>query len=263
MDLKDFLKKYSSIDNFFLDEFLGFYNINTKNNEFIINLEDVAKWLNTKKNKLKTTLQKSYILNRHYILKNGKTHPHGGPVNIDIYITTRTFKKLCILTKTKKGEEVRDYFLDLEDLISEYKSYIINGLEDKIKKYENNLKKIPNIYKGFIYVFNVSNNNDKELFKIGRTNNLYKRVNTYNSSTADNIELLFIYEVNDIKSVENCIKIFLSKYKYRVSKEIYNVDLRTIKNTIIQCNQAQLVSENKELNTKLKDTDELYVFIDK
>lgn len=262
MDLKNFLKKYSSIDNFFLDEFLGFYNINTKNNEFVVNLENVAKWLNTNKNKLKSTLQNSYIKNKHYILQEGKTHPHGGRANIDIFITTRTFKKLCILTKTKKGEEVRDYFLDLEDLISEYKSYIINGLEEKIKKYENNLKKIPNINKGFIYVFNVSNNKEEELYKIGRTNNLHKRMNTYNSGVADNIELLFVYEVEDITSIENCIKIFLKKYKYRSSKEVYQINLGLIKNIILQCNKTQLISENKLLTQKLNENDELYVVLD-
>jgi phage anti-repressor protein len=263
MDLKNFLKKYSSIDNFFLDEFLGFYNIHTKNTEFVVNLENVAKWLNTNKNMLKTTLQNSYILNKHYILKEGKTHPHGGRVNIDIFITTRTFKKLCILTKTKKGEQVRDYFLDLEDLISEYKSYIINGLEEKIKKYETNLKKIPNIKKGFIYVFNVSKNKEDELYKVGRTNNLYKRMNTYNTGVADNIELLFVYEVEDIKSVETCIKIFLKKYKYRTSKEVYQINLGMIKNIILQCNKAQLISENKLSNQKISDNKELYVILDK
>ncbi len=42
------VKTYTKINNDFIDDFFGFYNLNNKYN-FAINLEDIAKWMNTKK----------------------------------------------------------------------------------------------------------------------------------------------------------------------------------------------------------------------
>ena len=44
-------------------------------------------------------------------------------------LTPDCFKRLCLLSRTKKAEEVRTYFLELEKLIGNYKDYIINGLK--------------------------------------------------------------------------------------------------------------------------------------
>jgi ligand-binding sensor domain-containing protein len=56
MNLVDFLKTYSQISNQFINDFFSLYDINDKN-IFIINLENVVKWLNTKKGKIKETLE--------------------------------------------------------------------------------------------------------------------------------------------------------------------------------------------------------------
>jgi phage anti-repressor protein len=45
-----------------------------------------------------------------------------------------------LLSKTKKGEEVRTYFIELEKLINNYKNYIIEGLKTTVKVLENNQK---------------------------------------------------------------------------------------------------------------------------
>ena len=58
----DFLKKYSTIPNQFLDDFFKLFNDQSiDDTEKIIDLENVAKWLEVQKHKLKETLQKSYI----------------------------------------------------------------------------------------------------------------------------------------------------------------------------------------------------------
>ena len=57
-------------------------------------------------------------------------------------LTIDCFKMLCQSTQSKKGKEVRRYFIDVEKLLNKYKSYIIEGLEDKVKSLEKdkNLK---------------------------------------------------------------------------------------------------------------------------
>ena len=57
MDLVEFLKKYSKVSNKFIDDFFSLYDINNKDN-FIINLENIVNWLNTKKSKIKETTNK-------------------------------------------------------------------------------------------------------------------------------------------------------------------------------------------------------------
>ena len=81
------------------------------------------------------------------------------------------------MTKSKKGNEIRNYFLDIEEILYKFKDYIIKGLQDKIKKLENNQKPLINPKKGVIYIFKAFDNNDNEntLYKIGRTFNLKKK----------------------------------------------------------------------------------------
>ena len=42
----------------------------------------------------------------------------------------------ALVDKSKKGDEVREYFIKVEETLFKYKNYIIEGLEEKIKKLE-------------------------------------------------------------------------------------------------------------------------------
>jgi superfamily II DNA or RNA helicase/phage anti-repressor protein len=123
--ITDFLKKYSLIDKKFIDDFYSFYDEGNNNNKFIINLEIVSEWLNSYKHKLKKTLVKSYILSNDYIIKLEKNAKISKSNKEIILLTTDCFKKLCLMSKTKKAEEVRNYFLELEKLLNNFKNYSI------------------------------------------------------------------------------------------------------------------------------------------
>jgi hypothetical protein len=41
-------------------------------------------------------------------------------------------------SRSKKAVLVREYYYELEQVIDQYKNYIIYGLKDKIEKLENN-----------------------------------------------------------------------------------------------------------------------------
>ena len=133
MNLTNFLKIYSKVSNKFIDDFFSLYDLNNKN-VFIINLENIAKWLNTKKGKIKETLENSYKIKIDYIInKLEKTGLKGAPKE-EILLTVKCFKLLCMQSRTQKAIEVREYFYSLEELIDKYKNYIIEGLKDKIIK---------------------------------------------------------------------------------------------------------------------------------
>ena len=67
--LQEYLKKYSSINNKFIDDFFSLYNVNSTDNDFIINLDNVVKWLKSHKRNLKNTLIDSYQLDIDYKIK--------------------------------------------------------------------------------------------------------------------------------------------------------------------------------------------------
>jgi hypothetical protein len=60
---------------------------------------------------------------------------------------------LCMRSKTKKANKVRQYYIDLEKLIDQYKDLIINNQTKKIEILENDLRKevLPN--DGYCYIY--------------------------------------------------------------------------------------------------------------
>ncbi len=67
MKTTDFLKKYSTIDNNFIDDFYSFYDDNKNEYDFIIDLDKMAKCLEVKKEHLKRLLEANFIENQDYI----------------------------------------------------------------------------------------------------------------------------------------------------------------------------------------------------
>lgn len=227
----EFLKKYSTINNKFIDDFYGLYNIDDPN-AFNVNLDILSLWFGCRKDSLKQTLIRSYTKNTNYkIIKKSKSNP-----NETIMLTSDTLKLLCMRTKSKKGEYVRNYYLQLEKLVDKYKNHIINSMSRKIKQLENNQRPKVNPKKGVIYIIKTSD--EIGLYKIGRTTNLKKRLNGYNADKADDIVPIFIYETDDVETVEQCTKSLLKKYAYRKYKEIYQADVDFIKEAINLCDTS-------------------------
>ena len=105
----------------------------------------ITKWLESRKSRIKDTLLNTYHLNIDYKISKEKPNSKISKSNKEIILLTPDcFKRLCLLSKTKKGEEVRTYFIELEKLINNYKNYIIDGLKSTVKVLENNQKPISN-----------------------------------------------------------------------------------------------------------------------
>ena len=126
---------------------------------------------------------------------------------------------------------------------SKYKKKLIQ-LEKKLKEkskrvriLEHNQKKKKYKVTGLIYVLRSINHGSDGLIKMGRTTDLNKRLNTYNTSVPDDMELLFVLEVDDPISVEHCIKGLASQFIYRKNKEYYRCTLKKFKKIIIQCDK--------------------------
>jgi phage anti-repressor protein len=254
MNFETFINKYSFVNSKFVK---NFYNIIKEDyieryNEFLIDSEILRKWLQIKNRRIfNDTIKRSYKKNMDYLInKVKKSEGRGGQNNEVITLTPEASKKLCLSTKSKMGGQVQQYFLDLEVALYKYKNYIIDGMNKKIEQLETNQKPKINSTKKIIYVFRALNT-DLTLYKIGKTINSKTRFSKHNSPMANDLEVLFQYETENIDQVESCVKVYMKKAQYRKYKEIYRVDLNIIKKTIKNCD-VNINKINEEIATKNK-----------
>lgn len=253
----DFIKKYTTVDHKFVDDFFGLYSSENKYN-FCIDLEKISKWFKIKRGTIKDTLTRSYKKNVDYKIikptknfktsktniKKNNTGKVGAPKEI-ILLTPKCFKMVAMQGKSEKSSEVRNYYYELEELVERYKNHINDSMTKKIKQLENNQKPTVNPERGVIYILQASDGVGH--YKIGMTKNLAKRLQSYNSDKKDDIIPLYTYETDDIKIVESCVKSYAKKFQYRKIKEIYKVDIKTLKNLIKDCGEF-----NEKTNLKFK-----------
>ena len=161
------------------------------------------------------------------------------------------------MSRTTKAEEVREYFLRIEAHLDKYKNHIMNSLTKKIEKYENELKPQPEIKtEGVIYVLKTTEDIEN-VYKIGRTKNFQSRLKTHQSSHPDKLEIMYVYETEQIEKVEKCLKELLKDKAHRKRKEFYEVDPDLLKELIHQCDCIHLIARKK--TEKIKTTQCKYI----
>ena len=82
-----------------------------------------------------------------------------------------------------------------------------------LMKNNQNPKKQPK--GGHVYILQAQNTTQKDMYKIGNSEDMKKRLRTYNTGNANDIYPLFVMKVKDINGVETCIKAIAKEYKYR------------------------------------------------
>ena len=238
MDFQEFINKYSFVNSKFVKDF---YNIIKEDyieryNEFLIDSEILRDWLKISNRQIfNNTIKRSYKKNFDYKIEKIKKSSGSGGSNFEVItLTPEASKKISLSTNSIMGRQVQQYFLDLEVALYKYKNYIIDGMIKKISQLENNQKPKINVNKKIIYVFRALNT-DLTLYKIGKTINSKTRFSKHNSPMANDLEILFQYETENIDQVELCIKSYMKEAKYRKYKEIYQVDINIIKRAIKDC----------------------------
>ena len=124
-------------------------NCDTKN-DFVIDLDDVWKWLGfSQKVRAKELLIKTFENGKDYksllSLERKQTPGTKGGHNKEIFmLSVKTFKSLCLKAGTKKADEIHDYYLKMEDILHE----VIHEESDELKlQLENEKMKNENLNK--------------------------------------------------------------------------------------------------------------------
>ena len=108
----------------FISSFYTYLNYHPTN-DFVIDLDDVWKWLDfTQKIAAKRLLEKNFVLDKDYKIllcqqTKQKKGQHGGHNKDTIMLNIKTFKLFCIKAGTEKANEIHEYFVKLEGLLHE------------------------------------------------------------------------------------------------------------------------------------------------
>ena len=239
MDFKTFLIKNSTIKKSFIDDFYeiikeDYFELSDK---FLIDSNKLQTWLNiTSRKDFHETIKRSYVVDIDYIIVKKKKKGIGKS-NEKIYMLTPDCAKMLLqATKSKRGAEVRKYFIEIEKMLYKFKDLIIKKLNDELKKLQHNQKPKTNNKKKKLYVFKALNT-DLTLYKLGRAKDLKTRFKSHNSPMANDIEVIYEYETENLELVEDCIKAQMKHAQYRKYKEVYQIDLNIIKKFIKQCDK--------------------------
>jgi len=197
----------------FLASFYCYLNCNAQE-DFVIDLDTVWKWVGfSRKGHAKTVFQKNFIENIDYkvvhlisasaeIKKNGRG---GDRKSEQILMTVRTFKKFCMKSKTKKADEIHDYYIQLEELVQELVEEESQELRERltasIKHKENNIltnfEDKPVVYVGYI---------DTNLVKFGYSNNIKQRIKKHRREIKPDFTFEYVYESYYNREIEKKIK---------------------------------------------------------
>lgn len=219
--LKDFLKKFTAIPEKFINEYAKFYDM-CSDNKFGIKITDIMEYfLILNRDKFEERIRNNYEKGVDYETLEYHHKSQKGIKDVEYMISFDGFEKIAMRSNTKKGQLFRDYFIMLRKFIDYYKQHFAN----KIMELTTTNK--------FIYILLVNKN--KNIFKLGRTINMRKRLQSYATGKDQHPDIKFIMIVNDDKKVEKCSKMFLKVKQFKSNKELYKINLDYLKYTIYTC----------------------------
>lgn len=177
-------------------------------NDYPINLEDVFKMIGfANKENAKRTLKNNFSKDEDYkiIILRMEGQIQAGYNKEDVLLNVNTFKNLCMTAKTKKGKEIRRYYLKLENM---YCQLIKEEIEKQnkifLEIYEDNKRKVEMTLKNKI--IDLENENielKKKLSNDEYINHLKNKIETLEKTINDINEQKSSDENETIETIEN------------------------------------------------------------
>ena len=267
----------------FVSSFYCYLNYNQKN-DFVIDLDDVWKWLGFQsKFNAKRILEKTFINETDYKLllrqpAKQTDNTKGGHNKETIMLTIRTFKLFCLKAGTKKAEQIHEYYIKLEEILQEIVQEESNELklqlEQKTNQLENQiilseeenlkirektlLEQFPPNTQCFYYGFidNLSDKNES-LIKFGNSNSLKNRVYAH-KNTYLNFRLVNVFKVENKIQIENAMKehpLFKERQRNIILNSKKFIELLNINNLSLD----DLDKSIKNIITQLEYSPENYI----
>lgn len=241
MKVVDFLKEVTFIDHKFIDEFYSFrdcFDGVCSPLDFVVDLNKISKWLETDKYMFEKKLINNYKEELDYVILYDGKHCIFRPekfTTINYIVNVNTFKKLCMTSETKNGFRTRQYFVEIESTLIRYQHVVIRKLKREVEIKENNAK-IKKMFKGRSVVYVLKIDLDDDIYKIGITADIIKRIAGYNTGNLHEYEIVAVIETRKIRETERCIIEKLKDKQYMTrSPEVFEAELKDIMAVIGEC----------------------------
>jgi hypothetical protein len=221
--------------------------LNYKSNDFVIDLDDIWKWLGfSQKIRAKELLERNFKLDFDYKLvfslpgENSK----GGRPSDKFMMNIKTFKKMCLKANTSKANDIHEYYIKLEEtlheLIDEESNELRLQLEEKeaiielqeeenIKQFnrvklleKKNMKKSERTVYGTNCVYIITNKYliQDRTYIVGKAISLTERLSQYNKIAEH--EVIHYVECNNSEQmslIEKSILYKLNNYRERADRD--------------------------------------------
>ena len=129
-------------------------------------------------------------------------------------------------------------------------------MELKNKLLQNDLKveKFPE--GGMVYVVEYIDTESTVYYKIGKTDNMNKRIKIYNTHSIHNKKVVHYFELKCPLQLETCVRSMLYKFRYKNKKDIFNCSLKNIIKAFDKCLESIKCVEkqrggNNNINKKI------------
>ena len=221
----------------FVSSFYCYLNYD-KNLDFVVDLDNVWKWLGFQQKVYAVTLlEKHFKLDIDYKNADLQETPksRGGHNKQIIMLTVRCFKSLCLKAQTKKASEIHEYYMKMEEVlhqvveeetdelkqqleqknaviqavIQEKESVIQSTKKEKQRAVEQAIIGQFPLNTECIYFGTIDNTNadNEKLIKFGHTNDLSTRVMDHRKKY-QNFALVAAFRVQNKVEIENLIKTY-------------------------------------------------------
>ena len=121
----------------------------------------------------------------------------------------------------------------------------INELEEQNKLLHNDLKveKFPE--GAMVYIVEDHDINNEIYYKLGKTDNMNKRIKIYNTHSIHNKKVVHYIELACPLQFETCIRSMLYKFRFKNRKDYFKCGLARIKRAFVECKKSIKCVENQ------------------
>ena len=243
------------------------YNTITFENNKIIIISDNNNiiWFNAKQICLSLKYKESNKASTKNVEKEDKVQLKKMDINFkvqqqpdSIYINESGLYSLLLSSRTKKAKKFIKWIRrDVLPLIRQNNIYPNNSeitkLLTKINKLEKENKILHNDMKvekfpkgGIVYVVEEYDENNELYYKLGKTDDMNKRIKIYNTHSLHNKNVPHYVETVCPLPLETCIRSMLYKYRYKNRKDYFKCSLNKVKKAFTECVNSIKCVEDQE-----------------
>ena len=241
-----------------------------KNKIFIISDNDNKIWFNAKQICISLKYKESNKAITKNVEKEDKIQLKNMNINFkvkqqpdSIYINESGLYSLLLSSRTKKAKKFVKWIRnDVLPLIRQNNIFStdteITRLQKKINELENKNKMLLNDMKiekfpegGMVYIVEDFDANNDLYYKLGKTDDMNKRIKIYNTHSIHNKKVVHYVEVECPLPLETCIRSMLYKYRYKNRKDYFVCSLNKIKKAFNECVKSLKCVEEQDGGGKI------------